>query len=169
MPPANRTHRLGEIVLDDALLAPLLNTIRQVVQSVVAGEMVKLHQSLEAREAVTKAERAEALSAAVTTGVEVSPADKFNAADFRTALLLGKLPDDAGLLIDTKSTAMLLNISPRMLYRLHQVQAVPEPVRLGRLVRWRLAEIIEWVDSDCPPRRSWRYCGRRSSSKKPSR
>jgi hypothetical protein len=66
----------------------------------------------------------------VTRGVEITADNKLKAADLRTALLLGKLPDDAGLLIDTKTTAKLLNISPRTLYRLDQEQAMPDAWRL---------------------------------------
>ena len=66
------------------------------------------------------------------------------------AVLLGKIPKDTGLLIDVKTTAKLLNVSERMVYRLADQKAAPSPVKLGALVRWRLAEIIEWVDGGCP-------------------
>jgi len=90
-------------------------------------------------------------------GVRLSEADRLTALDLRTALLLGKVPETAGLLIDVKTTAKLLNISGRHLYRLADEKAIPEPVRLGRLIRWRLGELLAWIDAGCPPQRQWTY------------
>jgi len=33
--------------------------------------------------------------------------------------------------------------------------ALPAPVKFGRLTKWRLAEIIEWIEADCPPQKVW--------------
>jgi predicted DNA-binding transcriptional regulator AlpA len=88
-------------------------------------------------------------------GTELKPNDKFKAADLRVALLMGKIPDDSGLLIDAKTFANLLSISSRTLSRLIDLKAVPMPVHLGRLVRWRLDEVLEWIEADCPPQKSW--------------
>jgi predicted DNA-binding transcriptional regulator AlpA len=140
--------------MGDAQLTQILDGFCRHIESFVASELEKLRQSLE----IHQRERSPP-SAAATTGVEVAPADKVKAADLRTALLLGKLPEDAGLLIDTKVVARLLSISPRMVFSLDQEEAMPAPVRVGRLVRWSLTEIIEWVDSGCPPRHKWRYSG----------
>jgi len=90
-------------------------------------------------------------------GVLLSESDRLKALDLRTALLLGKVPETAGLLIDVKTTAKLLNISGRHLYRLADEKAIPEPVRLGRLNRWRLGELLAWIDAGCPPQRQWTY------------
>lgn len=61
-------------------------------------------------------------------GTELKPQDKLKAADLRIAFLLGKLPEDSGLLIDTKTFAQLLSISTRHLTRLQDLNAVPEPI-----------------------------------------
>ncbi len=66
---------------------------------------------------------------------------------------MGKIPEDSGLLIDAKTFAHLLSISTRTLSRLIDLKAVPMPVHLGRLVRWRLAEVLEWIEADCLLRR----------------
>jgi predicted DNA-binding transcriptional regulator AlpA len=60
-----------------------------------------------------------------------------------------------GLLIEVKTTAKLLNVPERMVYRMADQKLAPGPVRSGALVRWRLTEIIEWVDSGCPSRWQW--------------
>jgi predicted DNA-binding transcriptional regulator AlpA len=88
-------------------------------------------------------------------GTELKTKDKLKAADLRMALLIGKLPEDSGLLIDAKAFANLLSISSRTLSRLIDLKAVPQPVHLGRLIRWRLAEVLEWIEADCPPQKSW--------------
>ncbi len=85
----------------------------------------------------------------------VKTKDKLKAADLRMSLLMGKIPEDSGLLIDAKTFAHLLSISSRTLSRLIDLKAVPMPVHLGRLVRWRLAEVLEWIEADCPPQKSW--------------
>ena len=100
------------------------------------------------------------LAAADTTpkaGVSLSDQERLKAPDLRTALLIGKVPEDAGLLIDVKTTAKLLNVSSRTLYRLHDLGMTPSPVRLGRLVRFRLAELLAWIEADCPPKKHWSY------------
>lgn len=92
---------------------------------------------------------------AASPGTELKAQDKLKAADLRMALLVGKIPEDAGLLIDAKTFARLLSISPRTLNRLIDLKAVPQPVNLGRLIRWRLAEVLEWIEADCPSQQSW--------------
>lgn len=88
-------------------------------------------------------------------GMELKATDKLKAADLRMSLLMGKIPENSSLLIDAKTFAHLLSISSRTLSRLIDLKAVPMPVHLGRLVRWRLAEVLEWIEADCPPQKSW--------------
>ena len=90
--------------------------------------------------------------------IEVSDRDRLSARDLRTALLIGKVPETSGLLIDKKIMAQLLNVSSRTLSRLDDLQAIPAPIRLGgSMIRWRLAEILAWMDAGCPLRRTWTY------------
>lgn len=89
--------------------------------------------------------------------IEVSDQERIKAGDLRAALLLGKVPATAGLLIDKKIMSELLNVSARTLSRLDDLKAIPEPVRLGSMIRWRLAEVLAWMDAGCPLRRNWTY------------
>jgi predicted DNA-binding transcriptional regulator AlpA len=91
------------------------------------------------------------------TGIDLNSIEKLKAADLRVALLIGKTPENSGLLIDVKMLAKLLAISKSMLWHLHAVQALPAPIRIGRLNRWKLAEIIEWIEAGCPPQSHWSY------------
>ncbi len=79
-----------------------------------------------------------------------------NAADGRT---VG--PDRASAeLLDVGAVAALLDCSRRHVYRLADAGRIPRPVKLGQLVRWRRAELREWLDGGCPPMRSVRGCSR---------
>jgi len=98
--------------------------------------------------------------------VELKPTDQQKAADLRVALLMGKIPEDSGMLIDPQTFARLLGISRAMFYRLQAEQALPAPIQLGRLKKWRLSEILEWVEADCPAQSVWVHMRQASSRTK---
>jgi len=52
-------------------------------------------------------------------------------------------------LITANQLAKLLNISERTLYRHKSVGVIPKPISLGGSVRWRLAEIRDWIAKGC--------------------
>ncbi len=61
------------------------------------------------------------------------------------------------LLIDQAETCRLCGgISPRTLRRLVDRQAAPLPVRLGKCLKWRRAEIESWISGGCKPARKGR-------------
>lgn len=64
-------------------------------------------------------------------------------------------PDRAALL-DVVQVGALLGCSPRHVYRMVEHGKMPLPVRLGALVRWRRAELMEWLNAGCPPVRTAR-------------
>jgi predicted DNA-binding transcriptional regulator AlpA len=104
---------------------------------------------------------------APSSGIALKPKDQTRAADLRIALLLGKIPEDAGLLIDAHTLANLLSIAKSTLYRLQAEEAIPAPVQVGRLKKWRLTEILDWIEADCPPHSVWVH--RRPNSAKGKR
>ena len=99
-------------------------------------------------------------------GTALKLSDQLKARDLRTALLLGKIPEGAGLLIDKKTLAYLLQVSQRHVARLVDVKGIPEPVRLGQVIRWRLTEILEWIDDGCLTLRVLSTSRRASAKKK---
>ncbi|HBE69990.1 MAG TPA: hypothetical protein DDW52_17730 [Planctomycetaceae bacterium] len=106
-------------------------------------------------------------SSPTTAGTVLTGSDKAKATELRDAYLLGKLPEDGGLLVGTKQVSALLNISSRTISRLIQEKAMPNPIKLGNRTQWRLREIIEWVEADCPPQRHWNYSeGRGTDTRK---
>ena len=46
--------------------------------------------------------------------------------------------------------AELLGCSPRHVRRMADSGAMPRPIHLGRLVRWRKADVDQWLASGCP-------------------
>jgi excisionase family DNA binding protein len=52
--------------------------------------------------------------------------------------------------MDVKEVAALLGCSERHVKRLADAGEMPEPVKLGRLVRWNRAAVNEWIADGCP-------------------
>jgi len=59
------------------------------------------------------------------------------------------------LLLSQSELARLLNLSSRTISRMNASRKIPKPVRVGRSVRWRRAEIKRWVAAGCPNRSEW--------------
>ncbi|MFH1731224.1 MAG: DNA-binding protein [Planctomycetota bacterium] len=59
------------------------------------------------------------------------------------------------ILIDAKRAAALCGVSARHWATLDSEGLIPAPVRLGRRVLWRRAELGSWVAAGCPPRLRW--------------
>ncbi len=54
-------------------------------------------------------------------------------------------------LLDVRAVTELLGgCSTRHVYRLADAGRMPSPLRLGALVRWRRAELQEWITAGCP-------------------
>ena len=58
--------------------------------------------------------------------------------------------------------ARLLGISERTVWRLDSAGSLPRPIRLGRSVRWRMAEVQAWLEQGCPNRRDWESLSRKA-------
>ncbi|RIK76985.1 MAG: hypothetical protein DCC67_13175 [Planctomycetota bacterium] len=58
---------------------------------------------------------------------------------------------DEKLLVPADTVATMLSISVRSLWRLLSAGRLVPPVRLGRSVRWHVAEVRRWIDAGCPP------------------
>ena len=56
---------------------------------------------------------------------------------------------EAPALITAADFAAMLKVSVRTLWRLRSAGQVPEPVRLGGAVRWRLDEVKKWIAGGC--------------------
>ena len=53
-------------------------------------------------------------------------------------------------MLSVQQLGRLLNCSARHIYRLADRRAMPQPLHLGNLVRWRRGEIERWITLGCP-------------------
>jgi predicted DNA-binding transcriptional regulator AlpA len=59
------------------------------------------------------------------------------------------------LLLPAGDAARLCGISEVTWYRLKAAGKLPQPVRLGGRVLWRLEELRDWIAAGCPAAREW--------------
>jgi predicted DNA-binding transcriptional regulator AlpA len=137
-----------------------------ISRALVADLISSFREMLDAGLAKAMAQGNARPSAPATPGTNLNQAEKLKAADLRTALLMGKIPETAGLLVDAKILARLLDLSHSTLFRLLAEGALPEPVQLGGLKKWRLAEVLEWIEADCPPKKFWIAMKQQSARRK---
>jgi predicted DNA-binding transcriptional regulator AlpA len=65
-------------------------------------------------------------------------------------------PSRESLTVDAAGAARLVGISPSHFFALIRTGRFgPEPIRLGRCRRYRVAELTAWVESGCPARNRW--------------
>ena len=55
-----------------------------------------------------------------------------------------------GLLLTTDELAELLRVSRRAVERWAAAGRIPGRVQVGRVVRWRRIEVLEWIAAGCP-------------------
>ena len=53
-------------------------------------------------------------------------------------------------LLDVQTVGEMLRCSSRHIYRLADSGRMPPPVRLGSLVRWHRAAVLDWCAAGCP-------------------
>jgi predicted DNA-binding transcriptional regulator AlpA len=138
--------------VDPASMARFLDFFREALEPMIAKAV---RQDRATQNPPEQAAAPPPPNSSVATGVDLKPADQLKAADLRVAFLTGRIPEGSGLLVDAKTFASLLSISTSTLYRLQAEEAILAPVRLGHLKKWRLSEILEWIEADCPPQRIW--------------
>jgi excisionase family DNA binding protein len=60
--------------------------------------------------------------------------------------------DREPVLLPASHVAKMLQVSTRTLWRLLAAGKLIDPVKLGRSVRWRKDELMQWIAAGCPPR-----------------
>ena len=56
------------------------------------------------------------------------------------------------ILLTAKQVAAALQVSTRTLWRMLATGQLIEPLKIGRNVRWRKQELLEWIAQGCPKR-----------------
>jgi excisionase family DNA binding protein len=59
------------------------------------------------------------------------------------------------LLLSAKDLARTLGLGLRTIRSMDAAGKLPAPVRIGGAVRWRAAEIRDWLDAGAPDRKTW--------------
>lgn len=54
------------------------------------------------------------------------------------------------VMINARQLAVILQVSPRQVWRMLSAKRVPQPIRIGNVVRWRMAEVEQWIVAGCP-------------------
>jgi predicted DNA-binding transcriptional regulator AlpA len=52
-------------------------------------------------------------------------------------------------MVNAQTAAAIVGVSRRSWWRFVSEGRAPQPIRLGRCVRWRLAEIRRWISDGC--------------------
>lgn len=65
--------------------------------------------------------------------------------------------ENAIALLTDHAVARTLGVSRSFVHKLHAQGKLPAPVRLGRCLRWRAAEITAWLAAGCPSRSEWSW------------
>jgi predicted DNA-binding transcriptional regulator AlpA len=65
-------------------------------------------------------------------------------------LLTQPIRENLAELLDDKAVARLLSCSARHIRRLADRDAMPRPLKIGALTRWRRADIDAWITAGCP-------------------
>lgn len=52
-------------------------------------------------------------------------------------------------MVSARTAAAIVGVSRRSWWRFVGQGRAPKPIRLGRCVRWRLAEIRAWIENGC--------------------
>jgi len=58
--------------------------------------------------------------------------------------------EQAPALLSVRALAHMLDVSTRGVWRLLDAGRMPQPLKIGRSVRWRREAIQEWIDAGCP-------------------
>lgn len=72
----------------------------------------------------------------------------------------GRSTASSAALLAVDDVAALLSVSPRTVRRMADSGAMPRPVKLSSLVRWRRADLDQWLAAGCPSCRQMRRAGR---------
>lgn len=63
---------------------------------------------------------------------------------------VGRKSGAAPVMITARQLAVVLQVSTRQVWRMLSARRVPQPIRVGSVVRWRMAEIEQWIADGCP-------------------
>ncbi len=54
-------------------------------------------------------------------------------------------------MVTVSDVATLLQCGERTVHRMIETKTIPAPARIGRLIRWPKARLMQWIAEGCPP------------------
>jgi predicted DNA-binding transcriptional regulator AlpA len=72
-----------------------------------------------------------------------------------TVTVLGHPDPTPTLLLSARAAASLCGLGLSTWWRFLSSGKIPDPVRIGRAVRWRREELYGWMEAGCPSRDKW--------------
>jgi len=64
-------------------------------------------------------------------------------------------PKKQATLLTAAELGKQLNLSRRQIFRLSSMGKIPTPLKIGGAIRWRAAEIANWLEAGAPDRQTW--------------
>jgi len=61
------------------------------------------------------------------------------------------------LLLNCREAAFTCGVDSKTWRNWHLRGLIPTPVFVGRSLFWRLEELVQWIEADCPKREEWAY------------
>ncbi|MCL2624486.1 MAG: helix-turn-helix domain-containing protein [Planctomycetaceae bacterium] len=59
------------------------------------------------------------------------------------------------ILLNTKDAAALCGVTIKRWRTWNTLGKIPAPLRIGKNFFWKHAELVRWVEADCPARKHW--------------
>lgn len=56
---------------------------------------------------------------------------------------------DEAVLLNVRQVAGMTGLGQRTVWKLSAAGRMPRPVRIGRAVRWRRDDLIDWIENEC--------------------
>jgi len=75
---------------------------------------------------------------------EVVPKGRISSSEVRVGV------QDKKLLLKARDVAALCGVSVRTVWDWRAAGRLPQPINIGRLVRWRRKDIEDWIEAGCP-------------------
>ena len=67
------------------------------------------------------------------------------------------MAQDLIMRLTPEETARALGVGRSTLYRLNSAGKIPQPLRVGKRLRWRARELRDWARAGGPPRSRWAW------------
>ncbi len=82
-----------------------------------------------------------------------------------TDAMLDQAEAGESLVLSDQQAAGLFGCSRSHWRAMQKLGQVPAPIKIGRNTRWRRAELVDWLNANCPPQHKWKWTPKRKSGR----